>query len=196
MHVEMESRSSRGFKIIETPSLNHSGDADAISKEIEKHYIQLIHQFPNSTEKRVIALCLVSYFPFLCTLSLSSCFKISFMLSFILSYLLPVPLTILLFSLSRFQFGNPNGKDYFKYYNGALRNLELRDTFFPGWTVRVYLSKEIPTEHVAAMTQLGAEIVEVSKEDQMFSRFFVGFDPTVDRYIIRDADSRLNSRER
>jgi len=30
----------------------------------------------------------------------------------------------------------------------------------------------------------------------MFWRFMVASDPTVDRYIIRDSDSRLNARER
>jgi hypothetical protein len=32
--------------------------------------------------------------------------------------------------------------------------------------------------------------------DMMFGRFLVGTDMSVDRYIIRDADSRFNSRER
>ena len=30
----------------------------------------------------------------------------------------------------------------------------------------------------------------------MFWRFMVAVDPTVDRYIIRDVDSRLNARDR
>ena len=48
---------------------------------------------------------------------------------------------------------------------------------------------------VARLKDLGAEIINVT-EKSMFSRFLVLNDSSVDRFIIRDADSRLNSRDR
>ena len=52
------------------------------------------------------------------------------------------------------------------------------------------------------MERNGAEIVPMGGGGKqqgiagMFWRFLVADDPTVDRYIIRDSDSRLNARER
>lgn len=58
------------------------------------------------------------------------------------------------------------------------------------------MSEEVPPSYVEEMRQHEIEVVKISKEQQMFGRFLVGTDPTVDRYIVRDSDSRLNSRER
>jgi hypothetical protein len=62
--------------------------------------------------------------------------------------------------------------------------------------LRIYTSDEIPANIIDELTRLGAEVVKMSNEDKMFGRFLIALDPTVDRYIIRDIDSRLNTRER
>jgi hypothetical protein len=87
-----------------------------------------------------------------------------------------------------------------KYTTGAIRNAELRDTYFPGWTIRFYVDDSVPQDVISKLKELGSEIV---KEEGlkggiggMFWRFLVADDDTVDRYIVRDSDSRLNARDR
>lgn len=87
-----------------------------------------------------------------------------------------------------------------KYVTGAIRNAELRDTYFPGWTLRFYTDKSVPQDIVEKLKELKAEVVTETglkgKTAGMFWRFLVADDPTVDRYIVRDCDSRLNARDR
>ena len=70
-----------------------------------------------------------------------------------------------------------------------MRNAELSLIYFPGWKCRFYITKDVPVEK--RLKELKAELIYV-KERSMFSRFLVASDKTVDRYIVRDADSRLN----
>ena len=88
-----------------------------------------------------------------------------------------------------------------KYLMGALRNLELQPRFFPGWTLRFYTDDTVPRDIVAQLTQAGAEVVNMAQSNisggiaGMFWRFLVADDPAVERFIVRDADSRLNARD-
>merc|ERR1712196_248419 len=65
---------------------------------------------------------------------------------------------------------------------------------------RFYIDRTVPSWAVAELKSKKAEIVLI--EDikggiaGMFWRFLVADDPKVDRYIVRDGDSRLNARER
>eukprot|EP00616_Rhizochromulina_sp_CCMP1243_P000457 CAMPEP_0118983654 /NCGR_PEP_ID=MMETSP1173-20130426/35979_1 /TAXON_ID=1034831 /ORGANISM="Rhizochromulina marina cf, Strain CCMP1243" /LENGTH=557 /DNA_ID=CAMNT_0006934251 /DNA_START=89 /DNA_END=1762 /DNA_ORIENTATION=- len=87
-----------------------------------------------------------------------------------------------------------------KYVQGGIRNAELVKVYFPGWVARFYMDNTVPAKAVAELQAKGAEIIRV--EDikggiaGMFWRFLVADDPSVDRYIVRDSDSRLNARER
>ena len=87
-----------------------------------------------------------------------------------------------------------------KYTVGAIRNAELRDTYFPGWVVRFYVDGTVPADIVDRLRDLECEIVEMDKYKGgaagMFWRFLVADDKTVDRWIVRDSDSRLNARDR
>ena len=65
---------------------------------------------------------------------------------------------------------------------------------FIGWVVRFYTSG-IPAEIMEKLVELKAEIIKVP-EMNMLSRFSIVGDATVDRFIIRDVDSRLNARDR
>ena len=82
-----------------------------------------------------------------------------------------------------------------KYCTGAIRNAELSLIYFPGWRCRFYVTDDVPEDVVMKLRGLGAELVQV-KERSMFSRFLVAADDSIDRFIIRDADSRLNARDR
>uniref|UniRef100_A0A0G4GUK4 Uncharacterized protein n=1 Tax=Chromera velia CCMP2878 TaxID=1169474 RepID=A0A0G4GUK4_9ALVE len=87
-----------------------------------------------------------------------------------------------------------------KYVLGALRNLELQKMYFPGWVVRIYHDHSVPKEALEALEREGAELILVDSikgsTAGMFWRFLVADDPTVDRFIVRDVDSRLGGRER
>jgi len=90
-----------------------------------------------------------------------------------------------------------------KYNQGAIRNAELVKTIFPGWTARFYHREDVPVSILNELKELGAELVLMSKGSQttkgaiagMFWRFLVADDDTVERFIVRDSDSRLNARE-
>jgi hypothetical protein len=85
------------------------------------------------------------------------------------------------------------------YLKGMLENVVLCKEFYPDWVCRVYVSKDVPTEEVFKLTQAGAEIVwhygTIDFKAQ-WVRMEVALDEYVGRFIIRDADSRINKRER
>jgi hypothetical protein len=58
----------------------------------------------------------------------------------------------------------------------------------------------VPKDIIDKITALGGEVVTIPSGmgyiSGMFWRFMVAVDDSVDRYIIRDADSRLNARDR
>jgi hypothetical protein len=88
-----------------------------------------------------------------------------------------------------------------KYVQGAIENAKLKDTYFPGWTLRYYVLPSFPTDIINTLKGYGAEVeyppVELGDEKLgMFWRFLVADDPKVERFIIRDTDSRLNARDR
>ena len=87
-----------------------------------------------------------------------------------------------------------------KYVLGAVRNAELISQIFPGWTARYYVDVlSVPSEIVAALHKLGAELVPMDiarhGNQSMFWRFWAAADPTVERFISRDVDSRLMKRD-
>lgn len=87
-----------------------------------------------------------------------------------------------------------------KYTTGAVHNAQLAKVYFPGWVCRFYVTSDVPADVLKQLTELGAETRAIPAgmgyTSGMFWRFMVAGDPTVDRYIIRDTDSRLNARDR
>lgn len=89
-----------------------------------------------------------------------------------------------------------------KYVAGALRNVELQPKYFPGWICRFYHDDSVPSHILKELRELNAELVNMAGASQFsgsvagtFWRFLVADDKTVDRFIIRDSDSRLNPRD-
>ena len=88
-----------------------------------------------------------------------------------------------------------------KYVEGCIANAKLVEAYFPTWRLRVYAdSSSVPSEKLRELEALKAEIHldDWSAEGAshgMFRRFFVADDVSVDRFIIRDSDSRLNARD-
>ena len=86
-----------------------------------------------------------------------------------------------------------------KYTFGALRNVELAKIFYKSWIVRIYYDHSVPKEIIKKLEFYPkVELIDVSNENiqgGMFWRFLVLNDKTVNRYMIRDIDSRLGDRE-
>ncbi|CAO3411604.1 tetratricopeptide repeat protein [Azospirillum largimobile] len=86
------------------------------------------------------------------------------------------------------------------YTQGALENVRLAAEFYPGWTCRIYHDDSVPASVLGDLAAAGAELVAMEPGSGpvqgLFWRFLVSDDPTVSHFLCRDADSRLNSREK
>ena len=90
-----------------------------------------------------------------------------------------------------------------RYTRGAIENAKLVDKVFPGWTLRIYLSNTlnvaVPHDIVHQLKSLNVDLVFMNPlttpVKPMMWRFLVANDVTVDRFIVRDTDSRLIPRD-
>jgi len=94
-----------------------------------------------------------------------------------------------------------------RYTVGALRNAEMIRRNFPEWTLRIYTESAalspryglVPAVVIQSLRRLGAEIQYMMPEQDfippMMWRFLVADDLSVDRFIVRDTDSRLTARD-
>lgn len=96
-----------------------------------------------------------------------------------------------------------------KYYKGAYENVKLQQKLFPDWICRFYVHVSVPMHLYQPLAAEGAEIelvyTHIAEEPEYstngmhngwFWRFDVLKDPDVERFIVRDADSRLSQREK
>lgn len=90
-----------------------------------------------------------------------------------------------------------------KYLQGAIRNVELAKQFYPGWQCLFFISRRTVEDHPVEMGILNSFLepvfCEVMSDDDAVNplcwRFLVADLPGVDRFIVRDADSRPSQRE-
>lgn len=91
-----------------------------------------------------------------------------------------------------------------KYIQGALRNAADAHKFYPGWTCRFYISchtamsEMIPMLQLRAMDNVETQIIPLGHKYEnlgMFWRFLVADDVEVERFLVRDCDSRLSEQE-
>ena len=85
-----------------------------------------------------------------------------------------------------------------KYTIGAIRNAEMAPFVYPDWETWFYVADNVPRDIIERLKQSGSKIINKNNEDWdgMFWRFYPMSDPSVDIFISRDTDSRLNYRER
>lgn len=84
-----------------------------------------------------------------------------------------------------------------KYLNGALLNIPLQKQFYPDWKCRFFVDNTVPIE-VTDQLKEHAEVLWVEPSDGnygLFWRFYCFADLGIERFIVRDTDSRLNERE-
>ncbi len=85
-----------------------------------------------------------------------------------------------------------------KYTVGCVKNLKLSKIIYPDWTCRVYAAKDVPEDIIKQIQSFNNTELVLMEEppswDGMFWRFYAVEDADV--FISRDADSRLNLREK
>ncbi len=84
------------------------------------------------------------------------------------------------------------------YAYGAMINLVLSRTVYPGWTCRFYVAADVPQACVAYLRDNGAELRNIEDEYPgvgPVQRFLVMNDRTVGRFLVRDCDARLSAEE-
>jgi hypothetical protein len=90
------------------------------------------------------------------------------------------------------------GKDL-RFMVGAIKNAQLAQVFFPGFTVRFYVGASVPTWVRTTLWLFdNVEMVDVDLPENSLSRmwrFQAICDPTVDVVLSRDCDARLSLRE-
>jgi hypothetical protein len=88
-------------------------------------------------------------------------------------------------------------KDF--YTLGAIENIKLCSDIYPTWTPVVYVDGRVPEEVIWELKHLGALVVHESKAlglNKRAWRFAATLIPDADKVIFRDADSRINTREK
>jgi hypothetical protein len=84
------------------------------------------------------------------------------------------------------------------YSYGAMINLVLCRTVYPGWTCRFYVDATVPKPCVAHLRDNGADVRNMEDEYPgvgLFQRFLVMNDRTVGRFLVRDCDARVSAAE-
>lgn len=82
---------------------------------------------------------------------------------------------------------------------GAIENAHLGKRLFPDWTIRYYYNDTVPNKIIDHLRQLdNVELIEKETGytyENLKWRFEGMWDPTVDVYVCRDADARLDDRD-
>jgi hypothetical protein len=84
------------------------------------------------------------------------------------------------------------------YGYGAMINLVLCRSVYPGWSFRIYLDETVPKPCVAYLRDNGADVRRMEDEYPgvgLFQRFLVMNDKSVGRFLVRDCDARVSPAE-
>ena len=86
-----------------------------------------------------------------------------------------------------------------KFLVGAIKNAQLAQVFFPGFTVRFYVGNSVPTWCRSTLELFpNVEMIRVDEPENSIARmwrFRAIYDPEVDVVLSRDCDARLGIRE-
>lgn len=87
-----------------------------------------------------------------------------------------------------------------RYCEAAILNVQAAAQLLPRWVCRFYVDDSVPPTVIARLRMAGAEVVPLSAQalpelSALMWRFLVLADPGVDRFLIRDADSVISTRE-
>jgi len=86
------------------------------------------------------------------------------------------------------------------YTQGAIENARIVEEIYPGWKCRFYIDNTVPQHVIKILGELNSDIFLMNKYggriEGMFWRFLVCDDKNIERFIVRDCDSRINYREK
>jgi len=86
------------------------------------------------------------------------------------------------------------------YCIGAVRNAALIPTIYPGWRGVFFVDNAVPKQTIHELKALGCDVRDPMRgreiSNGMFWRFCIANDSSVERFIIRDCDSRVSLREK
>jgi len=86
-----------------------------------------------------------------------------------------------------------------RYTVGAIRNAELAPQIYPGWNVLVYHDRTVALPVLNDLFSRGVKLVEVNNPaipSGLYWRFLANGIEDMERFIVRDVDSRLSQREK
>jgi hypothetical protein len=89
-----------------------------------------------------------------------------------------------------------------RYLVPLMENARIAPHLFPGWTMRLYHDATVPQDYLGQLAAAGVQLVSktlpanLPEHRKLLWRFDVIADPTVRRFLIRDADSLLSVKER
>lgn len=86
-----------------------------------------------------------------------------------------------------------------RYYPGMIQNIQLIHKYFPGWFVIVYIGSDVTSKMIGILQSAPQVIVRftgITGIVNMIHRFFPIDEPDVEIMFVRDADSRIHSRDR
>lgn len=89
-----------------------------------------------------------------------------------------------------------------RYLVPLSENVRIAPHLFPGWTIRLYHDSTVPQPYLLDLAGRGVQLrtmvlpPNVPVHRKLLWRFEVVADPTVQRFLIRDADSLLSVKER
>lgn len=85
-----------------------------------------------------------------------------------------------------------------RYVQPLLVSAELRPHLYPLWSMRIYVDDTVSNDLVRTLSSKGCDVARVKAPGLAgtFWRFLVADDEKIDRFLVRDADSIINIRER
>ena len=86
-----------------------------------------------------------------------------------------------------------------KYCLGLIENLKLIAEHFPSWVTFVYFASDVPDHILSRLREFSRVLLKPTNDvgaNNMIHRFFAIDEDAVDTMVVRDADSRIHSRDR
>ena len=83
------------------------------------------------------------------------------------------------------------------YTEGAIENLKQQPEFYPEWECRFYVDESVPADVISKLRE-NSEVIMMPRADGatgMWWRLEPFKDTTLERFIVRDVDSRLSNKE-
>jgi hypothetical protein len=82
------------------------------------------------------------------------------------------------------------------YYQGLLENIALIKTYYPDWSVFLYIGNDVPEDFVSSLSGVIVRYTYEQGPINMIYRFLAIEEPGVELMMVRDADSRIHWKDR